>query len=206
LHKNRILWITLLSTAALIGSVSFSAPAPLAAQAGAGASLSLPLFGKVDLVYLTSGNFNTTTGYGRAVGRVRLTSEDYDLSCETLTFLSEKLKGKTGGRPVLARVSAEPAAGAQITADVRRPNALHPNEGQSFHVVADHAAYVPEYSRPGGVRVNFTGHVQVTTTAGFLSVPSITTTDQAVILLGQGEDYPQIETGPAHITATPVQQ
>lgn len=198
--------MTLPLTAALIGPAPLSAPASLAAQAGTATSLSVPLFGKVDLVYLTRGDFNTTTGYGRAVGRVRLTSEDYDLSCETLTFLPEKPKDKAGGRPVLARVTAEPAAGAQVTADVRRPNALHPDEGQAFHIVADHAAYVPENLRPGGVRVNFTGHVQVTTTAGFLSGPSITTTDQAIILLGKGDDYPQIETGPAHITATPVQQ
>ena len=168
------------------------------------------------MTYTKGGVFNTTTGYAQVAGRVRMTSKDYDLSCETLTFLSEKPKGKAGGRPALVKVTAEPAAGAQVTADVRRPDSLppdapapdesRPSGGQAFHVVADHVAYVPENTRPGGVRVNFTGHVRVTTTAGFLSGPSVTTTDQATILLGQGDDYPQIETGPAHITATPAQQ
>ena len=206
MHKKRTPWTTLILTVALAGFPPLSAPAPTDAQAKTATSVSLPLFGKVDLDYSTSGSFNTTTGAGQAVGRVRLTSEDYDLSCETLTFLSEKPEGKTGGRHALARVTAEPAAGGQVTADVRRPDVLHPDQGQAFHVVADHAAYVPDRSRPDGVRIDFTGHVQVTTTAGFLAVPSVTTTDNAVILLGQGEDYPQIKTGRAHVTATPAQQ
>ncbi len=206
MHKNFTPWMTLLLTAALAGPAPLSAPAPLAAQAGTATSLSLPLFGKVNLDYYTSGDFNTTTGYGQAVGRVRLTSEDYDLSCETLTFLSDMPKGQIGRVPLLARVTAEPEAGMQVTADVRRPDALHPDQGQTFHVVANHAEYVPDRSRASGVRIEFTGHVQVTTNAGFLASPSVTTTDRAVILLGQGEDYPQIKTGPAHITATPVQQ
>lgn len=194
----------MLLTAALTGAAPLSESAPLGAQDGTTTSASLPLFGKVDLTYSTSGDFNTTTGYGRAVGRVTMTSEDYDLSCETLTFRSEK--PKAGGRPLLAEVTAEPAAGAQVTADVRRPDVLHPSDGQTFHIVADHAAYVPDRSRLNGVKIDFTGHVKVTTTAGFLSGPSVTTTDRATILLGKGDDYPQVETGPAHVTATPAQQ
>jgi len=204
LHENHTRWTTLLLTAALAGAVPLSEPAPLGAQAVTTTSASLPLFGKVDLTYSTSGDFNTTTGYGRAIGRVTMTSEDYDLSCETLTFRSEK--PRAGGRPLLAKVTADPAAGGQVTADVRRPDALNPSNGQTFHIVADHAAYVPDRSRPNGVKIDFTGHVKVTTTSGFLSGPSVTTTDRATILLGQGDDYPSVSTGPAHLTATPAQQ
>ena len=203
MHKSHLFRSALL-TAALAAAAPLSEPAPLRAQAATATSTSLPLFGKVDLTYSKSGVFNTTTGYARVAGRVTMTSQDYDLACETLTFRS--VKPKSGGRPLLEKVTLEPAAGAQVTADVRRPDALNPSNSQTFHVAADHASYVPDRSRPSGVKVDFTGHVQVTTTSGFLDGPSVTTTDRATILLGQGDDYPQIDTGPAHVTATPAQQ
>jgi len=193
LHKLDITWTILLGAA-------FAAltPASLPAQSGARTSATLPVFGNVHLQYTKGGSYTPTRA--QVSGQVRLTSENYDLSCETLTFVSDKPKGKAGGRPALSRATAKPAAGEQVVADVRRPL-----EGQTFHVLADQAVYVPEPSRPGGVRIDFTGHVKVVTNSGFLAEPSVTTTDHATILLGQGDDYPQLETGPAQITATPVQ-
>ena len=176
----------------------------LTAQAGGDVSTSLPLFGNVHLSYAKGGFY--TPAKSEFAGRVNMTSKNYDLSCETLTFLFGTPKGKAAGRPVLTRATAKPAAGAQIVADVRRPDALHPLDSQAFHVVADQAVYVPENSRPGGVRVDFTGHVHVTTTAGFLTGPSDTTTDHFTLWLGKGDDYPQFETGPAEISATPAKQ
>ena len=138
-------------------------------------------------------------------GGVKLTSDNYDLSCETLTLVFEKSAGKakpSGFGGALSKVTAEsnPATGAQVIADIRRPL-----EGQTFHVLADKAIYVPDKTRPGGVTLHFTGHVQVITSSGFFAEPSVTTTDHATFLLGIGADYPQMETGPGHITITPAQ-
>ena len=61
---------------------------------------------------------------------------------------------------------------------------------------------MPDTSRPSGGTLKFTGHVQVITKSGFLAEPSVSTTDTATILLGAGAEYPQVETGPGHITLT----
>ncbi len=198
---NRVPRVVLLIGGVITGGVIICAPVSLPAQTGDDTPAA-PIFGDVKMTYTKPGVFTPT--YIQVAGHVRMTSKNYDLSCETLTSLS--VRGKAGGRPILASVTAMPAAGAQITADVRRPDALNALNSQTFHVLADKAVYVPERSRPDGVRVDFTGHVQVVTTAGFLAGPSVTTTNRAVILLGRGDDYPQIETGPAHITATPIEQ
>lgn len=188
------------NTALLMGVVMICLPASLRAQSGAGPAA--PIFGDVKMTYTKPGVWTPT--YALFPGHVRMTSKNYDLSCETLTILSAK--GQAGGRPVVTSVTAKPAAGGQVAADVRRPDALNPLNSQAFHVLADRAVYIPERSRPDGVRVDFTGHVQVITTAGFLDGPSVTKTDRFTLRLGQGDDYPQIETGPAEITATPAQQ
>ncbi len=179
-------------------------PLPLPAQTGGGTSTSLPIFGDVHLSYTKGGLYTPTKS--QVSGQVKMTSENYDLFCETLTFLSDTPKGKADGRPALTRATAKPAAGGQVIADVRRPDAKNPADRQTFHILADQAVYVPEPSRPGGVRVDFTGHVRVTTTAGFLAGPSGTKTDHFTLWLGKGDDYPQFETGPAEISATPAQQ
>jgi len=192
LHKLDITWTILLGAA-------FAAltPASLPAQSGARTSATLPVFGNVHLQYTKGGSYTPTRA--QVSGQVRLTSENYDLSCETLTIVSDKPKGKSE-RPVLSRATAKPLPGAQIVADVRRPL-----EGETFHVLADQAVYLPEPSRPGGVRIDFTGHVKVVTNSGFLAEPSVAITDHATILLGQGDDYPELKTGAGNITMTPAQ-
>ena len=174
-------------------------PVPLSAQGDAGKPASFSL-GRVNLDYKKPAKYRP--GFAQFAGKVRMTSDNYDLSCETLTFLFDKTRGGAAGKTPLNKVDAEgdPAAGVQVVADVRRPL-----ESQAYHVFADHAVYVPDKSRPNGVAMNFTGHVKVITTSGFLAGPSETTTDHATLLLGQGDDYPRLDTGPGHITFTPAQ-
>lgn len=183
------------------------APSTLSAQSGTHTSTALPIFGKVDL---TTGKSDLSPTQSQLSDKVRLTSENYDLSCETLTLTSERPKDKNGkfGRPLLNRATARPAPGAQVIADIRRSDALHPENSQSYHILADLAVYKADDSRPSGVEVDFVGHVRVETNAGFLSGPSVTTTDHATVLLGRSDDdeFPRVETGPAHIVATPAQQ
>ena len=159
--------------------------------------------GKVDFDFQKPAKY--TPSGAQFAGHVQMTSENYDLACETLTFLFDKAKSKaktTGLGGNLQKVTAEhdPVTGAQVVADIRRPL-----EGQSYHILADQAVYVPDPTRPGGVTLNFTGHVKIITSSGFLAEPSVTTTDHATILLGSGANYPQLETGPGHITITPAQ-
>ena len=187
--------LTLLTLAALTSAM----PTPLSAQGDAGKPAAFSL-GRVNLDYKKPATYKP--GFAQFAGQVRMTSENYDLSCETLTFLFDKTRGGAAGKTPLNKVDAEgdPAAGVQVVADIRRPL-----ESQAYHVFADHAVYVPDKSRPNGVAMNFTGHVKVVTTSGFLAEPSVTTTDHATLLLGQGEEYPRLETGPGHITFTPAQ-
>jgi hypothetical protein len=176
---------------------------PLSAQNDAAPAGSALHFGQVNMSWLKSVKY-TPTG-AQFAGGVKMTSENYDLSCETLTFIFEKPSGKVksggiGGALSKATAESNPATGAQVIADIRRPL-----EGQTFHVLADQAVYVPDKTRPGGVALHFTGHVQVITSSGFFAEPSVMTTDEATFLLGTGADYPQLNTGPGHITVTPAQ-
>lgn len=175
------------------------APVPLSAQQEPDKPAAFSL-GRVNLDYKKPAQYRP--GFAQFAGQVRMTSDNYDLSCETLTFLFDKAKGGAAGKTPLNKVDAEgnPAAGVQVIADVRRPL-----ESQAYHIFADHAVYVPDKSRPNGVTMNFTGHVKVVTTSGFLAEPSVTTTDHATLLLGQGDDYPRLDTGPGHITFTPAE-
>ena len=174
-------------------------PTLLSAQGESGKPAAFSL-GRVSLDYKKPATYRP--GFAQFAGQVRMTSENYDLSCETLMFLFDKTKGNAAGKTPLNKVDAEgdPAAGVQVIADVRRPL-----ESQAYHIFADHAVYVPDKSRPNGITMSFTGHVKVITTSGFLAGPSETTTDHATLLLGQGDDYPRLDTGPGHITFTPAQ-
>lgn len=206
LHKPCKIRMIFLTPGLLAGFVS----TPLPTQNDARASASLPIFGRSSLSYNKSGDFSPTLGEAQISGQVRLMSENYDLSCETLTIVSERPKDKNGksARPVFSRATAKPAPGAQVIADIRRPDALNPENSQAYHILADLAVYKADASRPAGVEVDFVGHVRVETNAGFLSGPSVMTTDHATVLLGRrGDDeYPRVETGPGHIVATPAQQ
>ncbi len=91
-------------------------------------------------------------------------------------------------------------AGKQVDVHVRRPL-----QSEAYEILADHAVYLPDTSRPGYGQMDFTGHVTVNSRSGFLVGPSVATMDKATLLLGPGSEYPQLTTGPAHITLTPAQ-
>ena len=133
-------------------------------------------------------------------GHAKITSQDYDLTSADIKvlFTPSAKAGVSGLREAVAVGGAVP--GAQVVAHIRQPL-----QSASYEVHSDRAVYQPDTRRPGGGTLKFTGHVQVITKSGFLAEPSVSTTDTATILLGVGADYPQVETGPGHITLTPAQ-
>ncbi len=132
-------------------------------------------------------------------GHAKITSEDYDLtSADIKVFFTPGAKTGSGLREAVAVGGAVP--GAQVVAHIRQPL-----QSASYTINSDRAVYQPDISRPSGGTLKFTGHVKVITKSGFLAEPSVSTTDTATILLGVGADYPQVETGPGHITLTPAQ-
>lgn len=178
-------------------ALTVSALMPLPAQTDPNQSVSRVAVGKVEVDFQYG---KLTPGLWHLTGRVKMTTENYDLAGEDLKVIFTN--GKTG-TSALAKATADgnPAAGVQVVANIRQPL-----QGQAYVITADHAVYTPDNSRPGGGAMKFTGHVKIVTKSGFLAEPSVSTTDHATILLGQDKDlYPQLETGPAHITLTPAQ-
>jgi len=182
-----------LFSAALIPAVL----SPLTAQADPEKPASRVSVGKVDVDFQYG---KLTPGLWHLTGRVKMTTENYDLTGEDLRIL---FAGGKSGTSALAKATADgnPAAGIQVHANIRQPL-----QGQAYVITADHAVYLPDNSRPGGGSMTFTGHVKIVTKSGFLAEPSVSTTDRATLLLGADKIlYPQLETGPAHITLTPAQ-
>lgn len=131
------------------------------------------------------------------VGHASVTSENYDLlATDIKAYLPS---GSSTGAGVKEAVAAG-SPSLQVIAHIRQPL-----QSASYEVHSDRAVYLPDMSRPSGGILKFTGHVKVITKSGFLAEPSVSTTDAATILLGVGADYPQVETGPTHITLTPAQ-
>ena len=184
---------TLALSAALGASLLSAVPAQTASNTAKSGGLKV---GTVDLVARSA---QYQPGLLHLKGQVKMTSEEYDLAGEDVKIYSSQ---GTGGPPTLknAFVEGDLAAGKQVVAHVRRPL-----QGQAYEIFADHAVYAPDKSRLGGGKMDFTGHVKVIANSGFLAEPSVTVTDHATILLGPGEDYPQIATGPTHIVLTPAQ-
>lgn len=133
-------------------------------------------------------------------GHAKITSQDYDLtSADIKVFFTPGAKtGVSGLREAVAVGGAVP--GTQVVAHIRQPL-----QSTSYTVSSDRAVYQPDTSRPSGGILKFTGHVRVITKSGFLAEPSLATTDEAIVLLGVGADYPSVSTGPGHITLTPAQ-
>lgn len=170
---------------------------PLSAQTGPEKRASRVSVGRVDIDFQYG---KLTPGLWHLIGRVKMTTENYDLTGEDLRIV---FAGDKSGASALAKATADgnPAAGIQVHANIRQPL-----QGQTYVITADHALYLPDNSRPGGGSMTFTGHVNIVTKSGFLAEPSVSTTDRATLLLGADKVlYPQLETGPAHITLTPAQ-
>lgn len=194
LHQPHFILVSVALSAALGLALSPALPA----QTGASAPKSGGL--KIGTVVFDARSAQYRPGLLHLSGQVKITSADYDLAGEDIKLFSTQPSG--GGKATLknAVVEGDPAAGKQVVAHIRQPL-----QGQAYEIFADHAVYAPDNSRPGGGRMDFTGHVKVITNSGFLAEPSVTNTDHATILMGQGDDYPQVLTGPAHIVLTPAQ-
>lgn len=134
------------------------------------------------------------------MGHAKITSSDYDLTAADIKvlFTPGAKTGVSGLREAVAVGGAVPET--QVVAHVRQPL-----QSASYEIHSDRAVYQPDNSRPSGGSLKFTGHVKVVTKSGFLAEPSVSTTDTATILLGVGADYPQVVTGPTHMTLTPAQ-
>ncbi len=182
----------------LLSTVLFvTAYGPLSAQTDPEKPASRVSVGKVDVDFQYG---KLTPGLWHLTGRVKMKTENYDLTGEDLRIV---FAGGKSGASALAKATADgnPAMGIQVHANIRQPL-----QGQAYVITADHAVYLPDNSRPGGGSMTFTGHVKIVTKSGFLAEPSVSTTDRATLLLGADKIlYPQLETGPAHITLTPAQ-
>ena len=141
-----------------------------------------------------------TPGLWHLMGQATITSDNYDLNAADIKvyFAPGSKTGASGLRQAVAEGGTSP--GSQVIAHIRRPL-----ESETYEIYSDKAVYLPEPSRPSGGRMTFTGHVKIITKSGFFAAPSVSTFDSAIVLLGAGNDYPQVDTGPGHITLTPAQ-
>lgn len=135
----------------------------------------------------------------RVSGDVHLISATFAAQAETITV--DLLRGsKSGAVGGVGRAAMEPLPGKQVSGRFQDIA-----QGRSYQFQADHAVYVPDNARPNGGRIDLTGHVRVAVNAPIaLDGPLVTVTDHAVVLLGQGTQYPQVQTGAGHLTFTPL--
>lgn len=194
MQKINVAPMLLLMTA----SLTLSVMSALSAQNGANKSTSGPRLGQIN------GHFEyskLTPSLWHFVGTLGITSEEYDLAAGDIKVFF--LPGKAG-RSTLDRATADgsPATGGQVDVHVKRPL-----ESQAYEIKSNHAVYTPDNTRLNGGKIVFTGHVTVIANSGFLAEPSVSNfeTKPVIVLLGQGDDYPQVETGPGHIVLTPAQ-
>jgi len=196
LKKNNAALLLLLGMAAFTASVT----SVLSAQTEAGKSGSGPRLGRINGRFEYS---KVTPNRWHFMGNIGITSQEYDLAAGDVKVFFRPDKA---GRSTLERATADggPTMGGQVDVHIRRPL-----ESQAYEIKSDHAVYMPDDARPNGAKMVFTGHVTVITTSGLLAEPSIstfdTTTKPVTVLLGRGEDYPQLETGPGHVVVTPAQ-
>lgn len=185
-------------TFALLSTLGLTFFSGLSAQSAPSAANSSQL--KVGMVTVVARHSEYQPGLLHLWGQVKVTSDNYDFTGEDVKLYSPPSTKGSKANLKRAVIEGDPASNKQVYVYLRQDL-----EGRSCEIFADHALYTPDTSRPGGGEMDFTGHVKVITHSGFLAEPSETTTDKAVILMGQGEDYPQVSTGPAHIVLTPAQ-
>ncbi len=173
----------------------FMAHAQDAAPPGAPASTTR--VGPVDLTYHKGAAF--AGNQVRVSGDVRINSQTFAAQAETITL--DLLRGsKSGAVGGIGRAAMEPLANHQVSGRFQDIA-----QGRNYQFQADHAVYVPDNARPGGGRIDLTGHVRLAVNAPIaLDGPLVTVTDHAVVLLGQGTQYPQVQTGAGHLTFTPL--
>ncbi len=195
--KNRVFAVAVL-TGALSGLVPLSLSAQKVDTQKAGGTAHSRKIGTVNISF---GGFLLIGNRGHFSEGVRMTSAQYDLAAEDVTATQAPPKSGHSGLTG-ATAAGSLAKKTQVVAHVKQPL-----QGEEFQISADHAVYVPEYERTDGGRIDFTGHVTVVSRSGFLAGPAPADfgNGPVTVLLGRGDDYPQIQTGPGHIVATPAQ-
>lgn len=188
--------------AALVTGAALLASARLPAAPNVPASASASQSGQPVVLTWQTHALYTPSGL-TVTGQVQVKSPDYDLSAETVTATLASAP-KEGAAPTLTKAVALAAPGKQVAADIRSTDAVTGKAKAAYHILADKAVYSPDAARPGYGKIDFTGHVQISTQSGFSIGPAIGTTDQATLLFGPDKTkYPQLETGPGRATVTP---
>jgi len=136
----------------------------------------------------------------RLTGDVSITSAAYELHAEDLRIQLAGGGEKTQGASSIVAATAEGTPDKPVTGRFQQAD-----EGRVIRMSADHAVYRREAGRPDGGRIDFTGHVTMTLLdQAALAGPAVTHSEHMVVLLGQGADYPRVESGPGQATFTPL--
>lgn len=147
------------------------------------------------------GGFDYAANRLRLFGTVHAQAEDYDLQAEVLTFTFSQNRG------ALAGATADGTASKQVSGLFQQ--AAADGTKRVIQVHGDHAVYRPEADRPGGGRMDFTGHVTVTVSdPKALDGPAVAVTEPLTVFLGRNEpgkpaEYPRVQGGPVQIELTP---
>ncbi len=177
----------------LVGLLALLFVAPACAQSGTA---------RVGPVNVTWQRGHLDSTHLDLLGGVTMNSANFDLAALTahIDFASGK-KGASGVSAIArATLDADLAHGQQIVGRFAQIEMA-----RTYRVRADHAVYVPDPTRPGGGKVDFTGHVVIALLdAGALDGPALMQVDHAVALLGQGPSYPSFDFSAGQFTATPL--
>lgn len=153
---------------------------------------------KIGTVHFTFGHMSTR-GDGKTnleadfTGGVRIWTDVYELTCP---------EARSTGWPIpKAVVTAVGNADHPVTVKFEGQTEGETTQIQSYRAVMEAA---PTPDQPGREKVTFTDHVIMTATSASLQAPSVTHMRQAVVYIGPGPDYPQIEADDVDGSATPV--
>lgn len=192
------------------GLLLLLAVVPLAAHAQKSPFGKLPSITQGRLTWDKGVTYDIPHNTVQVTGNAAFVSSAYELHAETLTVVlaSGNTKSKSTGKDNLtlpvtrASAAADLAAGKQVEGVVRQT--ATDGGTREVHFLADHAVFVAEGSRPGGGRIDFTGHVQMTVTdPKLLTGPGTLTAEHMWVLLGTGPDYPQVQGGSGQAAFSP---
>ena len=154
--------------------------------------------GPVNLSWTLPGDFSDDKLNLRGI--VHMTSTSYDLQARSVVAIFNK--SNNGLEIAKATATGDPAKNVQVIGRFEAPE-----QGRTYLIDGDQAVYVPDASRKGGGRIDFTGNVAVTLQSPKdLSGPGIMKTDKATVLVGAGPEYPQVQFGAGTLTFTPLQK
>jgi hypothetical protein len=155
-------------------------------------------------VTLNYHQFEYRGGNLHVFGGVTMTSQNYNLTADSVTILLAAKQANVKSKPLFQKAVAE----SKPNTDQKVNMSLNiVSKGEFVKLSANRAVITPEPTRPGGFKLELTGGVNmlVTYNAG-LAEPSPTTLSHLVVLLGKGPDYPVFQgDGPGQTILTPLQ-